>query len=270
MKPYIQTLKYPHLDIAMIVEITSRSFDLNTVQVKVLDFFGDENMLIEAESIVEDDGIYGWVNTFGQGGYDGKYTVHEKVISANALRGRYVNYRSVDPLHIDKLMGLGVTTMTHSVEKFDGQNHCDFIDGILALPGNFIVARAHNKVVDRAGFNKEMGMSMVTSQLGNKARDTLFELEGYRLFRNLNTLDDILSPERNGLDLSNVPACIANGADYINVPKGTIYIVVPLSFTCMAQGVNSASQFIPVGAHYIPAEAHFAAKAIINSYIEKR
>lgn len=270
MTYYVQTLKYPHLDVTMIVEIIPRSFDPDTVQVKVLDFFGDENMLARAEVIVNEDGIENWVNTFGQGTYNGRYTIHEKVISAVSLRRSYVNYRSVDTLHVDKLIRLCVTTMKHSEEKFDGQNKCNFIDGIMALPGNFIVARAYNKVVDSASFNKEIGMSIVTGQLGDKARDTLFELEGYRLFRNLNTLDDILTNERHGLDLSNIPLCIANDVEYINVPKGTIYIVVPLSFTYMAQGVNSASQFIPAGAHYIPAEAHVAAKAIINSYIEKR
>lgn len=269
MKPYIKTLLIPHLDVTMIVEVTPR--DEASHSVKVLDFVGNEDMLADAGDLIEETGIQEWVDTFGQGAYRTRYAIHEKIISRRVLLHRFVNYRAVDPAHVDKLMNLAVSSITHSVERFDGVHPCDFVDGVLVLPGNFIIARAHNKVVANSGFIKEKGISMVTAQLGTNGRDKLFELEGYRLFRNLNTLDDILDPMRYGLDMSHIPVCIANNVEYIDTPKGTIYIVMPVEYNqAVTYGTESAAVQIPSGVYFALKDPHLAAKSIINSYIEKR
>lgn len=51
------------------------------------------------------------------------------------------------------------------------------------LYGSFYLASGHSACVSPANFDAELGMRIATKKARESARDKLWELEGYRLFR---------------------------------------------------------------------------------------
>lgn len=269
MKPYIQRICHAaRADAVFLVEISDR--DENTLLINVLDLKGDVNLLMDIADEVDEIGIVSWMaSNERKPRYSGTFFHRDKIISKRPLNYKYVDYRAVDPLHVDKLMSISVSTMSYSQPKLDGVDACHFIDGITVLPGNFVLASTFNKVVSNKNFVRAIGEQVVAEKLGRESRDKLFELEGYRLFRNLNTLDDLLSIARHGIDLSYTPTCEANSAPYIEVCSGIIYIIPPqASNTTLSP--DYAANVLNAGCYFIPRDVHFAMKGILNSYIERR
>lgn len=54
-----------------------------------------------------------------------------------------------------------------------------------AFLGDFYIATGHNAPISRENFNAELGMKYAREQAEGKARDKLWELEGYKLMREL-------------------------------------------------------------------------------------
>lgn len=251
-------------DAAMLVYVLPHSDTCNKIH--VLDCQGDVNHLEDIDAQIQEIGFGQWMEVVYPSYDQLAVKYFTKIFNKNVLNHKFVNYRAVDPLHIDKLMQIRKQEIDYSIRALDGVNKCHFIDGITVLPGNFIIARAHNKVIDNPGFDKELGTNMVANQLGIQARDKLFELEGYRLFRTLATLDNFISITEHGNDINAIPNCIANSAPYVETSSGTVY-VVPKSI-----GIEkdlARDRMIP-GAYYAPATARRVIETYLRSYIEVR
>lgn len=251
-------------DAAMLVYVLPHSDTCNKIH--VLDCQGDVNLLEDVDAQIQEIGLGQWLDVVYPTYITTDILHHTKIFNKNVLNHKFVNYRAVDPLHIDKLMAIRKQEIDYSTRAFDGVNKCHFIDGITVLPGNFIIARAHNKVIDNPGFDMELGTKMVTNLLGTQARDKLFELEGYRLFRTLNTLDSFISPIEHGKDINAIPNCIANSAPYVDTSTGTVYVVPQ----CQSQGKELACDRLIPGAYYVPATAKRVIETYLRSYIEVR
>ena len=252
-------------DAAMLVYVLEHSENCNSIH--VVDCKGDVNYLEEIDAQIQEIGLGQWLEVVYPSLPSGAVNYISKPINKGVLKHKFVNYRAVDPLHIDKLMEMRKAHIHYEHSSFDGENRCHFLDGITVLPGNFIIARAHNKVIDNAGFDKALGTQMVTNQMGNIARDKLYELEGYRLFRTLNTLDSFISPPEHGRDINAIPNCIANNAPYVETEHGFVYVVPQYPH---ALGKDAACERMVPGAYYVPATAKRVIETYIRSYIEVR
>lgn len=254
-------------DAAMLVEVVKHTD--RTLKVRVLDFHGDINALVDAEHVVEEVGIADWMELAHTSTEDGRVTYHEKVIADESFLFKFVDYRTIDVQHVNKLMELRNTSVSYSRPKLDGHTPCHFLDGISVLPGNYVLATGYNKVWNGNHFDQAYGEQLLHTSLGNKSREKLNDLEGYRHFRNIKTLDSALDQAIHGLDLSYVPVCMANSVPYIEVASGFIYIVTPKTLL-PAESPESARAILKPGTYFIPHVPHFAAKMIISSYIEPR
>lgn len=252
-------------DAAMLVYVLPHSDTSN--EIHLLDCQGDVNRLEDLDAQIQQIGLSQWLEVVYHSYDELAVKHHTKIIPKEILKHKFVNYRAVDPLHIDKLMQLRKQQINYSNEAFDGETRCHFLDGITVLPGNFIIARAHNKVVDNAGFDKEIGEQMVANQMGNLARDKLYELEGYRLFRTLTTLDSFTSPAEHGQDINAIPTCIANSVPCIETTHGFVYVVPRQP---AFGGTDMALDRIVPGAYYAPATAKRVIETYLRSYIEVR
>lgn len=116
----------------------------------------------------------------------------------------YKEYRKVDISHVNKLHNrteLIVTDlMVHDTPA---------LSGIAALPNGFIVATAINKTAAGAAFDRAVGQRYLHDDLVSKVDERLWELEGYRVYRAVNTLDSISAKLDDG-DLA--IRLLANGA----------------------------------------------------------
>jgi len=130
----------------------------------------------------------------------------------------FKTYRTVDVSHINKLNSLLSYELVNKPTPDQRVVH-----GMCTLPGNFIVATAYNKAISADILRDDSGTRYLNNDLETKADDALWELEGYRLYRNLNTLDTLRNPTY--VDNDTYIKMMTNGASvYMSRKKDTVYI----------------------------------------------
>lgn len=101
----------------------------------------------------------------------------------------FKDYRMVDASHVNKLHSLLTETYVQHEVKDVFKDGAPIIHGTLTLPGNFVLAHDFNKTVQAGTFNPEMGKKYLKDKMEIQADTKLWELEGYRLYRSLMTID---------------------------------------------------------------------------------
>lgn len=106
-----------------------------------------------------------------------------------AVHVAFKDYRVVDSSHINKLHSLLEATYCQSEVGDVLGDKAPIIHGTLALPSNFVLAHDFNKTVRAGTFDPELGMKYLKDKMEVEADTKLWELEGYRLYRSLMTID---------------------------------------------------------------------------------
>lgn len=101
----------------------------------------------------------------------------------------FKDYRMVDASHVNKLHSLLTETYVQHEVNDVFKDGAPIIHGTLTLPGNFVLAHDFNKTVQAGTFNPEMGQKYLKDKMEIQADTKLWELEGYRLYRSLMTID---------------------------------------------------------------------------------
>lgn len=101
----------------------------------------------------------------------------------------FKDYRVVDTSHINKLHSLLSGTYSQSEVTDALGDSAPIIHGLLALPSNFVLVQDFNKTVSDSTFDPELGMKYLKDKMEVEADAKLWELEGYRLYRSLMSID---------------------------------------------------------------------------------
>lgn len=103
----------------------------------------------------------------------------------------YKDYRVVDSSHVNKLHSLLHETYVESKVADVLNDAVPIIYGTLTLPGNFVLTQDFNKTIHCGTFDSSMGKKYLKDKMEVSADAKLWELEGYRLYRSLMTIDGI-------------------------------------------------------------------------------
>lgn len=101
----------------------------------------------------------------------------------------YKDYRVVDSSHVNKLHSLLHETYTCSEVSDVLNDRTPIVHGSLTMPGNFVLVTDFHKSVRTESFDSALGESYLKDKLEIAADAKLWELEGYRLYRSLMTID---------------------------------------------------------------------------------
>lgn len=107
----------------------------------------------------------------------------------------FKDYRKVDVSHINHLRSLTDISLNQSSIDAHGSS-APVIVGHSVLAGGFLFDTDISKAIDPSRFDAVLGRQYVKENLLGKLDDTLWDYEGYRLFRNLTTIDGILGQEQ--------------------------------------------------------------------------
>lgn len=110
-------------------------------------------------------------------------------VEQKAVHVSFKDYRVVDTSHINKLHSLLSGTYSQSEVSDVLGDSAPIIHGVLALPSNFVLVQDFNKTVSEGTFDPELGMKYLKDKMEVEADAKLWELEGYRLYRSLMTID---------------------------------------------------------------------------------
>lgn len=160
------------------------------------------------------------------------------------------NYRKVDSSHINKLHNL-VDIIINEVTI----HGVPALSGVAALPDGFVIATALNKTAAGSAFDKELGLRYLKEDLMSKIDDRLWELEGYRVFRAVNTLDSI---SRKLPDGDKAIHLLANGAAVHTLPDVN-YVILSMSIP-----PDTTKSF-----HVLDTASYHRIVSIIDTYIER-
>lgn len=179
----------------------------------------------------------------------------------------FKDYRKTDVSHINRLTSLTRQLLQEQQFSDAGLGTIRMITGHAVLPGGFVLATDLSKSIDPAKFDAKLGQQYVQENLTNKVDDRLWELEGYRLYRNLMTLDNIIAnetlPDEADLALSR----IANGAIPICDHAGEFVYLAQFGIHYHPVFVGSQGRLAP-GVSKLSYEGYHRAMSIIDSYIE--
>ena len=101
----------------------------------------------------------------------------------------YKNYRVVDSSHVNKLHSLLHETYVAAEVRDVLDDSAPIIHGSLTMPGNFVLVTDFHKSVRTESFDSALGEQYLKDKLEIAADAKLWELEGYRLYRSLMTID---------------------------------------------------------------------------------
>lgn len=146
------------------------------------------------------------------------YKVYHSVYQAEQLRNQrhrqqllnFKDYRKVDVSHINRLRSLTEINTDRADLQCVGKS-IPIVEGYAILQPNFILATDISKGVDPATFNETLGHRYVRDNLIPKIDDRLWELEGYRLMRNIHTINTIIANSNNEQLTHEAITRIANG-----------------------------------------------------------
>ena len=146
------------------------------------------------------------------------YSVYQSVYKAEQLRNQrhrqqllnFKDYRKVDVSHINRLRSLTEIYTERADLKCVGKN-IPIVEGYAILQPNFILATDISKGVDPTTFNEDLGHRYVSDNLRPKIDDRLWELEGYRLMRNIHTINTIIANSNNEQLTHEAIVRLANG-----------------------------------------------------------
>lgn len=172
----------------------------------------------------------------------------------------YKDYRRVDVSHVNKLHSL----MDYPASLTEIEN-IPVLQGMCTLPGGFIVTTGFNKPLSPGAFNQELGLSNLRKDLELKADEKMWELEGYRLYRNLHTID-ALCTQYNKVSSAFV-RMIANGADIFRSRLGDYVYVSNLDAKFRDVVATSDNNLHPHTA-VVPYDLFLQVRALVNTYIE--
>jgi hypothetical protein len=165
------------------------------------------------------------------------------------------DYRKVDSSHLNKLHTLANKDITDiNVQGIPA------LLGLSSLPGGFVVAQAINKTAAGATFDRALGSRYLMDDLAAKMDERLWELEGYRIYRLVNTLDSI---SRNLIDGDLAAKLLANGAGAFRLPNSEGVLV------CAVEAPASAFKPDQQKLTVISLESYYRIVSIIDSYIER-
>lgn len=179
----------------------------------------------------------------------------------------YKDYRKTDVSHINRLTSL--TKHLLQEQQFNDSQIGTFrlITGHATLPGGYILATDLSKSIDPSKFNAALGTQYVHENLANKVDDRLWDLEGYRLYRNLMTLDNIIANEPEVKEADYALRRIANGAIPIcDRERNYVYLAqFGLHYHPVFLGSNGG---LTQGVSVLSYEGYLRAMSIIDSYVE--
>ena len=179
----------------------------------------------------------------------------------------FKDYRKTDVSHINRLTSLTRQLLQEQQFSDAGLGTIRMITGHAVLPGGFVLATDLSKSIDPAKFDATLGMQYVQENLTNKADERIWELEGYRLYRNLMTLDNIIANEPLPDEADLAILRIANGAIPI-CDHGQEYVyLVQYGIHYHPVFVGSQGRLAP-GVSKLSYEGYHRAMSIIDSYIE--
>lgn len=185
---------------------------------------------------------------------------------------QYKDYRKVDDAHIAKLTSLLKVGFAFDSIATDFSEPSPIIHGTSSLPGNFVLAHNYNKSVNPAKYDPNVGQRLLKIKLEEESKRRLWDLEAYRLYRALMTIDklhgeyavNILNP--SGGRLRDPAALIANGASAYRGKGMVVYLELNLDADRDVIGTSDGIMVPTLIA--IPIEYYIALTTIITTYIE--
>ena len=177
----------------------------------------------------------------------------------------YKDYKSVDALHVQRLSKNIHYSFTHQ-KLADITGETDILFGVATLPGNFVVASDYNKTAAGREFNLDLGTKYLKENLSNSVDKKLWEFEGYRVMRNVHTIDSQIANSADPEAAQRAVKFMANGALPIYF-ENTVFLVI------VGNGYNNVIEQsrgeIYYGIGYIERNAYIAIQTLLDTYITK-
>ena len=178
----------------------------------------------------------------------------------------FKDYRKVDVSHINRLRSLTEIYAVTDTLQCVGQP-VPIVEGYAILQPNYILATEISKAIDPAGFNETLGHQYVKDNLRPQIDDRLWQLEGYRLMRNVHSLDNIIenSGDRKATHLAITR--IANGG--LVVYSSTTDLVYIITYGAHYQPVFIGSEGrLSAGYSILNKETYLRIITLLDTYIE--
>lgn len=202
------------------------------------------------------------------------YSVYRSVYKVEQLRNQrhrqqllnFKDYRKVDVSHINRLRSLTEIYAVTDTLQCAG-NPVPIVEGYAILQPNYILATEISKAIDPAGFNEALGHQYVKDNLRPQIDDRLWQLEGYRLMRNVHSLDNIIenSGDRKATHLAITR--IANGG--LVVYSSTTDLVYIITYGAHYQPVFIGSEGrLSAGYSILNKETYLRIVTLLDTYIE--
>ena len=189
-----------------------------------------------------------------------------------AVHVAFKDYRVVDSSHINKLHSLLEETYCQSeVGDVEGYK-TPIIHGTLSLPSNFVLAHDFSKSVRVGTDDPELSMKYLKDNMDMEADRKLWELEGYRLYRSLMTIDGFHTTYGEqvinvGGELIDPAVLIANCATvWTGSLTETVYLEIEEDKHCDL--ISTSEGKLKPCLIGIPREYYVRMLTIINTYIE--
>ena len=179
----------------------------------------------------------------------------------------YKDYRKCDVSHINRLTSLTRNVLNENQVDDPHIGQIQMIVGHAILPGGFILATDISKSIDPSKYDRKLGVQYVNEGLTEQVDAKLWDYEGYRLYRNLMSLDNIIANEPNATEADMAISRIANGALAVVDAKREWVYLVQFGFHYHPVFIGSNNQLYP-GISTISYEGYLRALAILDSYVE--
>jgi hypothetical protein len=179
----------------------------------------------------------------------------------------FKDYRKTDVSHINRLTSLTRQLLQEQQFNDPGVGTIRMVTGHAVLPGGYILTTDLSKSIDPSKFDVTLATQIVSENLVGKVDDRLWDLESYRLYRNLMTLDNIIANEALPDEADLALLRIANGAIPISDHAGEFVYLSQFGLHYQPVFIGSQGRLWP-GVSKISYEGYHRAMSIIDSYIE--
>lgn len=205
------------------------------------------------------------------GNYTDYYKAYHVVQRTNIRHTKpllnFKDYRKCDVSHINRLNHLTQIALNESQIADVQSGQIKMVVGHAVLPGGFILATDLSKSIDPALYNRELGAKYVNENLTERVDARLWELEGYRLYRNLMSLDNIIANEPDADQAQLALTRIVNGALAVYSHDRTRVYLVQYGMHYAPVFIGSEQRLRP-GISVMTYDGYLRAMAILDSYME--